>query len=157
MENTLYWVFSTIVQAFVALLALVGMVGIYKISNLRSYIQLLEREIELLSIKSAKLLPFSSERDSNNHKEIEKEKDFIKDIKISANKEEKRFKKSFARFALITIGAIAISLISLIFTTILAKAHYILIGVIITSVSTLSLLSLRSAYLLMKSAIFPDI
>jgi len=170
-KELLYWVFSTIVQAFVALLALVGMAGIYKISKLNDLFDKLLDIVENLPLQDLVFLSeFLDPKEKINaiNESISKSiKDGFpqeiinkaKEIKarLTSNLEEKQhFIKSFKRFALITTSVIAVSLILLGTTTMVAKAPHILIGLIIASVIGLSLWSLLEAFRLIKRAIMPE-
>jgi len=169
MENTLYWVFSTIVQAFVALLALVGMVGIYRISTLERLFDRLLDSIEKVFYPD-KLLLYQYPSREEKMKAIDDKIEKLSDVpRESVNKakplnarlkstyqEEQIFKKYFAVFAVITIIDIMGSLISLGYTTTLAELPYIYISLIIVSVIVLSLFSLLSAILLVIRAIMPE-
>ena len=168
-KELLYWVFSTIVQAFVALLALVGMVGIYWFGKLKEGLNKIEddlRQMYDICLQDAEPLPLIIN------------KEFIKAIKgkkipslhskedidafqaLTANficnyEEEQKFKRYFIVFAIITIIDIIASLILLRYTIMLAEVQYI--SLIIGIVIFLSISSLILAIYLIIRAIMPEL
>jgi len=170
-KELLYWLFSTIVQAFVALLALVGMVGIYWVSKLDDLFDRLCKSIE------DRMKPFDNvfffkykdppdiidainkiiseyEPKGVSLDSIERFKQ-VKHRLNSAFEEKEIFIRIFKSFFYKNIANISASLFFLGITTFIVKASYIFIGLIIAFVIVLSLWSLLEAFRLVKRAIMP--
>ena len=170
-KELLYWVFSTIVQAWVALLALVGMVGIYWISKLDEVLDKISHNLRKIYnnyFPDAKALPLIADEEFvkalkeksllSEHSKEEIDRFQVLTANFICNYEEKqKFKEAFKGFAKITIIVITASLIFLGITTFIAKTPHILIGLIIAGVIFLSLWSLIEAFRLIKRAIIPEL
>lgn len=129
-EDTLFWIFSTISQTMAALIAIVGVVAIFRIDNMsRTLTRLIDRNLDSLSrIKSrgalrseAEALPkFAKHYDEQEKKDVDGNDDLATEGKVvkSWRRSEKQFahiKTTLKRFFAFGLGTTGLSLVSIAF------------------------------------------
>ncbi len=161
-ENVLFWTFSTIVQAFVGLLALLGMTGIFKLQSLDAALnQILEANMFLVQyFKGSSAQAYIQEKAIAELNKISKETHDASEIQLSRVKivsrklndiieKRKTIRNNVLNFTGRTIFVVLFSLVSLPITPILSR-EYLGLPFLVIAVM-LSLYSLTSTIRLMRA------